>query len=92
MNRAKSRVTKSFRERLKRLPAPTQDQARRAYRLWRRNPRHPSLRFKRVSQRQPIYSVRISTGYRALGLWEADGIYRFWIGSHREYEEFLKRL
>ena len=30
-----------------------------AYRLWKENPAHPSLRFKKVHPRLPIYSVRV---------------------------------
>ena len=88
----KSSVTKEFRRGLDRLPAVVQEQAARAYALWGSNPYHPSLQFKRVSQRQPIYSVRVGIDYRALGLREADQIYWFWIGSHAEYDELLKRL
>jgi len=88
----KSSVTKEFRKRLNALPAEVQEQAARAYALWRSNPYHPSLQFKRVSQRQPIYAVRIGLGYRALGLLEGDRIYWFWIGSHAEYDALLKRL
>lgn len=74
----KSSVTKAFRKQLDRLPAAVQDQAEKAYKLWREDPYHNSLQFKRVSQRQPIYS--------------ADHIYWFWIGGHDEYDELLKRL
>jgi hypothetical protein len=85
-------VTQEFRQQLARLPAVVQEQAARAYALWRSNPDHNSLQFKRVSQRQPIYAVRIGLGYRALGLREAEQIYWFWIGSHAEYDELLRRL
>lgn len=88
----KSSVTKEFRELLDQLPIEVQEQADRAYAIWRTNPYHNSLQFKRVSQRQPIYSARISIGYRALGLRENDQIYWFWIGTHAEYDELLKRL
>ncbi|MCI0439598.1 MAG: hypothetical protein L0177_10770 [Chloroflexi bacterium] len=87
-----SSVTREFRRRLRLLPAEVQEQAARAYALWRANPQHPGLQFKRVSQRQPIYSVRIGMGYRALGFWEADHIYWFWIGPHAEYDNLLKNL
>ncbi len=66
----KSNVTKTFRKRLNQLPKTVQEQAEKAYNLWKENPYHPSLQFKKVSQRQPIYSVRISLNYRALGLLE----------------------
>jgi hypothetical protein len=87
-----SHVTKAFRERLDRLPVEVQEHARRAYGFWRADPYHPSIQFKRVSERQPVYSARIGTGYRALGLCEDDQIYWFWIGSHAEYDEILKRI
>ncbi|MCX7853663.1 MAG: hypothetical protein N2383_12865 [Caldilineales bacterium] len=88
----KSGLTKSFRRRFAQLPRDVQQQAIQAYTLWRVNPYHPSLQFKRVSRRQPIYSVRIGLDFRALGLVEADQIIWFWIGSHAEYDELLKRL
>ena len=88
----KSLVTKDFRTRLDHLPVAVQDQAARAYARWRTDPYHPSLDFKRVSQRQPIYSVRVGIGYRALGLREHEAIYWFWIGTHSEYDALLKRL
>jgi hypothetical protein len=87
-----SSVSREFRQQLARLPAEVQEQATRAYALWRSNPYHNSLQFKRVSQRQPIYAVRIGLSYRALGLREADHLYWFWIGSHAEYDELLRRL
>ena len=87
----KSSVTREFRQQLARLPAAVREQAARAYALWRSTPYHNSLQFKRVSQRQPIYSVRIGIGYRAPGLREGDHIYWFWIGPHAEYDELLKR-
>ncbi len=77
---------------LDQLPPEIRDQADRAYSLWRSDPFHPSLQFKRVSQRQPIESVRVGISYRALGLREGDHIFWFWIGSHDEYERMLKNL
>ncbi|MCC3445070.1 MAG: hypothetical protein JGK01_26020 [Microcoleus sp. PH2017_03_ELD_O_A] len=88
----KSSVTRSFRTRLESLPASVQEQADKAYALWQDDPDHPSLQFKRVSQKQPIYSARVSINYRVLGLLEADRIYWYWIGAHDEYDELLKRL
>jgi len=88
----RSSVTQRFRRLLERLPLQTRKQARRAYDLWRSDPHHRSLQFKRISERQPIYSVRVGIGFRALGLLEGDQIYWFWIGSHAEYDQLLKRL
>ena len=88
----KSSVTQSFRKQLEALPADVQAQAARAYALWRVDPYHPSLQFKRVSQRQPLYSVRVGAHYRALGLREAESIFWIWIGSHADYDALLKQL
>jgi mRNA-degrading endonuclease RelE of RelBE toxin-antitoxin system len=88
----KSSVTKAFRKKLDELPASVREQTAKAYALWRSDPYHNSLQFKRVSQRQPIYSVRVSLDYRVLGLLEDDRIYWFWIGTHAKYDELLQRL
>jgi mRNA-degrading endonuclease RelE of RelBE toxin-antitoxin system len=88
----KSSVTKAFRKRLSDLPASVQEQADKAYALWQEDPYHPSLQFKRVSQKQPIYSARVTINYRVLGLLESDHIYWYWIGAHDEYDELLKRM
>jgi hypothetical protein len=42
--------------------------------MFRENARHPSLHFKKVHDRDPIYSVRVTLGYRALGLLEDEEI------------------
>lgn len=47
------------------LPPEIQDAARKAYRLFREDPKHSSLRFKKVHNREPIYSVRVARAYRA---------------------------
>ena len=39
--------------------AERQLRIRAAYRLWKDNPAHPSLRFKKVHARLPIYSARV---------------------------------
>jgi hypothetical protein len=88
----KSKRTKQFRDLLRALPDDVKSQAYSAYRLFKRDPYHPSLQFKRVGQRQPLYSVRIGISYRALGLREADDlIVWLWIGSHADYDKLLSR-
>lgn len=87
-----SSVTKAFRKQLNDLPGSIQQQAAKVYAIWQEDPYHPSLQFKRVSQRQPIYSARVSLNYRVLGLLESDHIYWYWIGTHDEYDELLKRM
>jgi hypothetical protein len=87
-----SRVTGDFLACFAALSEPVKAQARKAYRLWRQNAAHPSLRFKKVHAREPIYSARISLGWRVLGLLQGDTIYWFWIGSHVEYDRLLQQL
>ncbi len=87
-----SQTTKRFRQCLARLPDDVRRQAGKAYELFIRNPRHPSLRFKRVHATQPIYSVRISIHHRAVGVLSGDDILWFWIGTHSDYESLLAEL
>jgi hypothetical protein len=74
------------------LPKEIQRKAGIAYQLWQINPHAHGLYFKRVSKKQPIYSVRITLDYRALGLLKGDAIVWFWIGNHEEYLRLLKQL
>ena len=67
----------SFWEAYRRLPTHIQQQARNAYALFQTNPDHSSLNFKRVGRRNPVCSVRISAGYRALGVVEHNDIIWF---------------
>jgi hypothetical protein len=84
-----SRTTRSFRAAFAALPDEIQAQARRAYRIFRENPSHPSLRFKKVDPLENVYSVRIGLGYRALGVLEGSVVIWFWIGSHAEYDRVV---
>ena len=87
----KSKRSKKFRDLLKNLPEDARRQAYVAYRLFRHDPYHSSLQFKRISQRKALYSVRIGISYRALGLREEDDvIVWFWIGSHADYDKLTK--
>jgi len=88
----KSHTLPDFWKLFKNLPPDIQRKAYKAYRLWRANPFAGSLRFKRVSNHEPIYSVRIGLDYRALGFLDGDTIYWYFIGDHDEYDDELKRL
>ena len=70
----KSRRTGAFLDRYAKLPVAVKAQARKAYRLWKENPSHPGLHFKRIHGTEPIYSARVSVGWRALGLLEGDTV------------------
>lgn len=88
----KSVTTSKFRACLEKLPDHIQIKARKSYRLWLTNSLHPSLQFKQIHSTSPIYAVRISLGYRALGILEEDTMVWFWIGSHEEYNSMIKNL
>ncbi len=88
----KSTTTSQFWKLYEALPEDIRRRADKVYRLWQLNLRAHGLDFKRVGRRQPVYSVRIGRGYRALGLLEGDTIIWFWIGHHKEYERLLKSL
>lgn len=87
-----SHTTERFRKALQQLPAHIQRSARKAYRLWKSDSYHPSLQFKRVHTTEPVYSVRIAIGWRALGIKADDTMVWFWIGTHAEYERILSKL
>ena len=63
--------------------------ARKAYRLWAENPFHPSLHLKCINQEENIWAVRITRGYRAVGVLEGDTATWFWVGNHDDYERFF---
>ena len=84
-----SRTSRDFREAFASLPNDIQRQARRAYKLFRTDPRHLSLRFKKVDEESNVYSVRIGLGYRAPGVMEGRVVVWFWIGSHAECDRLL---
>ena len=79
----------SFWESYKILSEEAKLQARKAFRLWANNPFHPSLRFKCVNRSENVWSVRISRGYRAIGILEGDAVTWFWIGGHNEYKKYI---
>lgn len=79
----------SFWENHRNLDRNTRIQARKAYRLWSENQFHPSLRFKCINREENIWSVRLSSGYRALGILVEETITWFWVGNHDDYEKFF---
>ena len=87
-----SYLTQQFLDRYRRLPESVREQARECYRLFEADPQHPSLRFKRVHPQEPIYSARVGSDYRVVGQLAGDAIRWFWIGTHGEYDQVLKRL
>jgi len=73
------------------LPDEIQKLAVKNYRLWRRSPNHPSLRFRRLQGRPDRFSVRVGDHYRAVGRLTEDTIVWIWIGTHAEYDRLVSR-
>lgn len=68
------------------LPAEIQKLADKNFELLRADPRHKSIRLKKVG----IYwSARGGTNYRAVAKGRTDGLLWFWIGTHEEYMRLI---
>ena len=72
------------------LPPQVQQLAVKTFRLWQRNPNHPSLRYRRLENRENLVTVRIGDHYRALGLSELSVVVWIWIGTHAEYDRLVR--
>ena len=69
------------------LPSDVRKLADKAFALLKHDPKHPSLRFKRI--RGDLWSARVGLHYRALALSCEDGFQWFWIGTHGEYDRIV---
>lgn len=89
----KSEITLEFRKLFRDLPERIKKTARKNYRLWKQNPQHPSVEFKKLHTGSAVYSVRAGIGWRAVGVMkDNETVVWFWIGSHAEYDKLLKNL
>lgn len=84
-----SSITKSFRANFRQLPESVRKLAVKNYRLWKVDPRHPSLHFKSVGA---YWSIRVGLSYRALGRTKDGRLYWFWIGHHDVYDQMVRGL
>jgi hypothetical protein len=88
----KSKTNRRFKKCAALLPEEERKNANEAFKQFILDPYHPGLHFKRVHSSLPVFSVRISLDYRAVGIIDGDEIIWFWIGSHAEYEKILKSM
>ncbi|HEY6342504.1 MAG TPA: hypothetical protein VIY49_13500 [Bryobacteraceae bacterium] len=86
----RSFTSRRFRGMYASLPEDVKQRCKRAYQLFRTNPTHPGLNFKKVEGQNDVYSARIGLGYRALGRLDGEEIVWFWIGRHAEYDKLLR--
>lgn len=84
MHKATKRFWKSFED----LPEQVQHIARKNFRLLQNNPSHPSLHFKKIGD---FWSARVGLEFRALAVKVEEDFIWVWIGSHKDYEQLLKR-
>lgn len=69
------------------LSVSVQRLADRNYEIIKKDPKHPSLHFKKIGR---YWSVRVGIHYRALAVEVEDGVLWFWVGSHSEYDKLIK--
>lgn len=67
------------------MPRSVREAARKTYELWREEPFHPSLHFKKVGGGK--WSVRIGIHYRAVGKFVNGTFVWDWTGSHADYDQ-----
>lgn len=84
--------TDDFNERFRKLPQEIKRQARKAFRLYLKEPNNSGLNFKRLQTKEPFYSARVGLQYRVVGLRIGSDMYWDFIGTHAEYEKYLKSL
>jgi len=83
----KSFTTPEFWRQYEALPIALRRLALKNYRLWRDNPQHPGLHFKRVGPN--TWSARIGNNYRAVAARVPEGFLWFWIGAHKDDERLI---
>lgn len=81
------RATDRFRQCCYGLPGDTRKLADKSFGLLKKNPRRPSLRFKKLGE---LWSVRVGQAHRALAVEDGPDFIWVWIGAHAEYEMLLK--
>ena len=79
-------ASSSFWEAYEKLPKDIRALADKNYALLKDNPRHPSLRLKKVGR---FWSAQIGGRYRALAVEVDAGLLWFWIGSHADYDAIV---
>jgi hypothetical protein len=68
------------------LPEEIQRLAGENFELLKTNPRHPSLRFKKVGR---YWSARVGIHYRAVAVEDGNDVVWFWIGHHSKYDQII---
>ncbi len=81
-------ATPQFWEHYEKLPSSVRDLADKNFELLKADPKHPSLRLKKVGR---YWSARVGRKYRSVAVETSDGLTWFWIGRHDNYDKVLRR-
>jgi hypothetical protein len=79
-------ATPEFWYHYRQLPEDVRASADRCFELLQADPRHLSLRFKKVGD---FWAARIGLRIRALARERPEGLVWFWIGPHDRYEHLI---
>jgi len=73
------------------LPQQIRDQADKQFTLLKDNPRHPSVQFKKIREKDGVelWSARVTENYRALAVKRPSDFWWFWIGDHKTYDSLI---
>jgi hypothetical protein len=82
----KHRASSAFWSLYNSLPHDIQRTADRSYEHLKRDPRHPSLHFKKVGR---FWSARVGLHHRAVAVESGEDLIWFWIGTHADYDKLV---
>lgn len=71
----------------RKLPREIQSLADKNFKLLKADPRHPSLRLKRIG---PLWTARVGLSYRAVARDRAEGLVWVWVGHHSIYDRIIQ--
>ena len=89
----RSVTTPSFRKSFAKLSPEMQSLVKKNYELWKKNPFHNSLEFKKLSiSKSAFWSARCGLDFRVVGYINDKTIHWFFVGSHADYDKLFKNL
>jgi hypothetical protein len=68
------------------LPKELKAASKEKFKLFLKDPRHPSLRFKPLKKDPDLWSVRVNISIRAVCYRKGEDLYWYWIGTHAEFD------
>jgi hypothetical protein len=88
----KHRRSLKFKECERSLSPEIRSLSKAQYKLLKKDPSHPSLRFKKLGGTENEYSVRVNDDFRALGtkIPKFGVIVWYFVGDHKMYEKIIK--